>query len=377
MKILIAPNAFKGSLKASEAANIIRDGIISSGFSGECILHPVADGGDGSLEVWSAQSEGEIVPVQTVNATGEPLKSQFGFSPKTREAFVELAAASGMAGLSGKKLDPWRASTKGTGIIIEKARESGAETVYLAVGGSATVDLGLGALKEMGLKLLDKKGNELNGNPSEAVNTTFLHTDELHSKYSSIRFVVLCDVFNKLMGENGAVRVFGPQKGLEDSDIDDFENFFEHMSNLIKNKTNVEISSSPHGGAAGGIAASFYGLLNAKLSPGASTLMEMTGFSEKIKRSDVVITGEGSLDSQTENGKAPFEVARQARKLKKFVVNISGSVPETPKAHLYDFYDVILSTSPGAVPLDSLIKNSEKHLFRTARQVGKFLSGNF
>jgi glycerate 2-kinase len=323
MKFLIAPNAFKGTISAEEAAFIIAKEISQQSDS-TCVIQPVADGGDGTCGLLIKSLGLERIDVLTLNAIGQPVSAHFGWDAGNKRAFLDVSTASGIGVLEGCQKDPFTASTFGTGLLIKKAVEIGAEEIILGLGGSATIDLGIGILNALGILFLDENGHEIS-----VFSPDFLRKIKHIQKTTqipSVRFTCLCDVRNLFLGDMGAVKVFGPQKGLQIDEIDIFEKQCAEVLTLLIKKTKKEWRDLPGYGAAGGIALGLQFFFPTEIRFGAEYYFDLVGMKEKISQSDWIITGEGQYDSQSDQGKACFILLQLAKAAgKKIALITSGS----------------------------------------------------
>ena len=370
MNILIAPNAFKGSLDAVQAAQAIQRGLEKSQLRPSCILQPIADGGDGMLDVMLAQANGRKMYATVEDPLGRPVKAAYGLIQDGKTAVIEMAEASGLRLLSAEERDPRKTSTYGTGQLILEALNQGAREIIVGVGGSATVDGGLGIVQALGGKLTDKNGNEI---PRGADGLAVLHAVDvsgMDGRLSNCQVTVPCDVTNTLVG---AAEVFGPQKGASPELVAEIEQNFLGYSDLVKEELRKEIAYLPRGGAAGGVSAALYAFFNAELVNGTEYLLAKTGFESDLQEANLLITTEGALDQQTQGGKGPFYVAHRAKEQNKPVIMLVGSVPSDYSPEDYSTYDAILPIGPRPQPLDEALQHTVENLERTAYQIGNLL----
>jgi glycerate kinase len=323
MRYLIAPNAFKGTLTAEEAAELITYAL-SKQTGAECILQPVADGGDGTCALLIESLGLEKISAMTLNAVGQPIRGYFGWDAVLKKAYLDLATASGIGTLERHQKDPAITSTYGTGILIRKALELGAEEIVLGLGGSATVDMGTGILNALGFLFLDENGREIPMfSPGFLSRVKHIQRTPMTPK---IKFTCLCDVRNPFLGANGAVRVFGPQKGIESDKLTSFESSCEHMLGLFIRRSKKEWVDQPGFGAAGGVAMGLQFFFDTEIKFGATHFFELVQIGEKLRQTDWIITGEGQYDFQSSEGKASFELLKLAKaNQKKIALITSGS----------------------------------------------------
>lgn len=323
MKFLIAPNAFKGTLTAQDAALEIQNAIKSHFPNAEFELQPIADGGDGTCTLLSESLNLETIQVAALNPIGQPVMGFFGFDRDGKKAYLDVSTASGIGHLNPTQLSPNLASTYGTGLILSKAIEIGASEIVLGLGGSATVDLGIGILLGLGILFLDEKGREIT--PFSPDYLSKIKHIQLPPRLPQIRFTLLCDVRNPLLGEMGAVHVFGPQKGVKAQELDSFEREIAAMVEMMGSKTRKPWVDQEGFGAAGGIAAGLSFFFPVQIQFGAEYFLALMKMKEKIKSADWVITGEGRYDRQSEKGKACFELLQLSKLLgKKTALITSG-----------------------------------------------------
>jgi glycerate 2-kinase len=374
MKILIAPNAFKSSLNASEAAEAIRLGLSQSGFP--CILQsfPIGDGGDGTGELMINCLKGKIVDSIATDPLGRQIKTTIGLCEGGKIAVIEMANISGLKLLREEELDPLHASSFGTGELILHALNEGASTIILCIGGTATTDGGCGILRAIGLRFYDKTKKELLNLPEDLVYLDAIDLSGIDKRIHETKFIILCDVDNFLLGENGASEVFGPQKGATAADIIQLEMALEKLREVALRQTGKDMNSIQHGGAAGGTAAGLQVFLKAKLVQGIEYFLDMTGFDTALRGTDLLITGEGSIDLQTLNGKGPYGVARRAKQMGIPVIGMAGSVPLEKNSHLDVYFDVIMAIGHQPTDLKTAIPQTCENLIRTSFQLGKLLA---
>ncbi len=371
MQVLIAPNAFKGSLDAVQAAQAIQQGLERSHLPSECTLQPIADGGDGMLDIMLSQTDSQKLYATVEDPLGRPVKAAYGLIQEGKVAVVEMAEASGLRLLTPDERDPRKTSTFGTGQLIQEALAQGVEEIVLGVGGSATVDGGLGIAQALGTKLTDEEGNEI---PRGADGLAVLHnidTTNLDERLQHCTITVPCDVTNTLVG---AAEVFGPQKGASPELVADIEQHFLHYSNLVKEQLGKDIAHLPRGGAAGGVAAALYAFFDASLVNGTEFLLAKTGFRQALNRANLLITTEGALDQQTQGGKGPFYVAQQAKEQDIPVIMLVGSIPDDYSPQDYSEYDAIFPIGPRPQSLEEALAHTAQNLERTAYQLGNLLA---
>lgn len=371
MHILIAPNAFKNSLSAAEAAQAIQRGLHSP-FTTECF--PVGDGGDGTGDLLIDRLGGQRIPEWARDPFGRQVSTYWGLADNGRTAIVEMANASGLRLLDRNELHPLKASSTGTGDLILAALDSKVQRIILGMGGSATVDGGTGILQALGARFLNANGQPLKDLPGSLDDLEAIDTEGLDPRLAGIDLTILCDVANPLTGPQGAATVFGPQKGASGQDVQRLDACLQRLSRVIHAQTGRVLSALPRAGAAGGAAGGLYGILEARLVSGIDYFLEITGFEAALDRCDCIITGEGSIDEQTLQGKAPVGVAVLAKKKNKPVIALAGKVPLHEIPELKEYFDVLLPISHAPADLPSALRNTASDLQRTASQLGNLLA---
>jgi glycerate kinase len=328
MKILIAPDKFKGSMRASDVAAHVAAGISSVSPAVEVVTVPVADGGDGTLDA-AAAAGFTLVPVTVDGPTGEPVDT--GYAEKDGTAVVELADACGLVRLPGGKLAPLTASSTGFGQVIAAALNGGCRRLVLAIGGSASTDGGAGMLAALGARILDRDGEPVPAGGGGLEHVDLVDLSGLHPGLADAEVVLASDVDNPLLGDHGAAAVYGPQKGATPDDVARLDGALRVWSGAVARALGVPPVESGHpaaevagAGAAGGVGFAAVAVLNATARPGIDLMLELTGFAADLAGADLVVTGEGSLDEQTLHGKAPAGVAAAARAAGVPVVAVAG-----------------------------------------------------
>lgn len=328
MKIAIAPDSFKGTLTALEAATCIERGLKNAMTDCETVKIPMADGGEGTVRAMVDASGGEIIPSDVRDPLGRKIKADFGMVGDGVTAVIEMASASGLPLLSQEERNPLKTTTFGTGELILNAVERGAKTIIVGIGGSATVDGGSGMARALGVRFMDEGGKELEGTGGALEHLKTIDVSGINPRIKDVEFLVACDVDNPLLGERGAARVYGPQKGATPEMVEILEGNLTNFSQIVKKDLGKAVADEPGAGAAGGLGAGLMAFLNAKLRSGVDIIIDIIKLRERIKGSDLVITGEGQLDYQTAFGKTPAGVARTASELGIPVIAIGGQIGE-------------------------------------------------
>ena len=374
MHILIAPNAFKHSLDAASVAAAIDEGLKQSNLKCTTKSFPVGDGGDGTAELILQHLNGITFKTKVQDPLGRMIDASFGLIDNGKTEVIEMANASGLRLLKPDELDPLHATSAGTGELLTRALDKNVNKIIICIGGSATVDGGTGILQALGFRFLDKQKRQLSHLPGELATLDSIDTSLIDDRILNCELIVLCDVENVLLGKDGAAAVFGPQKGASPEDVKKLEVGLGRLSEVIHAHTGKDVSLIKHGGAAGGVAAGLFALLNAQLVNGIDYFLSLTNFEEELKKADVVITGEGSIDMQTLHGKGPFGVAKLAKQRNIPVIALAGSIPSASSPDLEKYFDVILSINDKALDLSEALKRTGENLTRTAKNVGHSLS---
>jgi glycerate 2-kinase len=369
MKFLIAPNAFKGTLTATEAADEIVLTLKKVYPDSPILLQPVADGGDGTCSLLIDSLNLQKVSLPTLDPIGKPVIGQFGLDTKNKKAYLDVSTASGIGLLDESQKDPGLASTYGTGQLINKAIELGAQEILLGLGGSATVDMGTGILSALGVQFLNDKGRIIP--PFSNNYLRKISHIQLPPSLPKIKFTLLCDVRNQFFGQEGAVKVFGPQKGLRTDNLVEFEDDCQHVFNLFQGKNKKPWKDQEGFGAAGGIALGLDFFFPVKIEFGANYFFNLINLKEKLKDVDWVITGEGKYDSQSNQGKACFELLQLAKSMgKKIALITSGD--EANNAG-FDLLFQLPSINLNTIGFKEKALKNFKNLLNQSFQQGTFL----
>ncbi len=375
-QILIAPNAFKNSLSAQAVAEAIQRGLLNSKLVCTCTCFPVADGGDGTGELIMQKCNGVRYEAIVKDPIGRDIKAAYGIINNGDACLIEMAGASGLRLLKTTELNPLRATSFGTGQLIKSALDKGVRSFILCMGGSATVDGGCGILSALGIRFLDSEGNELTDLPERLVDLEAIDFSKLDERILSCEITVLCDVDNKLLGVDGAAAVFGPQKGASPDNVKKLEQALTKLTEITLQQTGIDLASIAFGGTAGGAAAGLHGIINARLVNGIKYFLDITAFDTALQKASIVITGEGSIDDQTLQGKAPFGVAFRAKELGRPVIALAGKVPLVKSPGLAAYFDVLLAIGQEPMELETAMAATAQNLERTALELGNMLALN-
>ena len=360
MKIVIAPQSFKGSLSAQEVAQAIAKGIKRVVADAETIMVPMADGGEGTVEALTYGSHGQIVATEVTGPLGEKVTAKWGILGDGVSAVVEMTAASGITLVPPEKLNPLVATTYGTGELIRAALHAGCRRLIIGIGGSATNDGGAGMAQALGARLLDERGKELPWGGAALAKLSRIDISGLDRRLTGCEIIIASDVTNPLCGEQGASRVYGPQKGATEEMCQQLDEALTNYAEVIKRDLGINVMDIPGAGAAGGLGAGLIAFLGAKLISGIEIVSEVVGLTGYLKEASLVFTGEGRIDTQTLFGKTVAGVAAKAKAFRIPVVAIAGEVAGDCK-ELYQYgIDATLSIAPGPISLRKSMANAEK-----------------
>ncbi|MFT9497911.1 glycerate kinase [Anaerosolibacter sp.] len=335
MKIVIAPDSYKGALSSREIANAIEAGAKKALSCIDIIKVPMADGGEGTVEAMVEATGGSLVYVDVTGPLGDKIHSYYGILGDGKTAVIEMAAASGLPLVPMEKRNPLYTTTYGTGELIRHAIENECKKLIIGIGGSATNDGGMGMAQALGIRFLDKYGNVLGFGGKVLEEIQEIDMSNLIPFIKNTEILVACDVTNPLCGPRGASYVFGPQKGATPQIVEQLDKGLENFSSVIFEQLNVAIKDLPGAGAAGGLGGGLVAFLGAALESGIQIMIRASRLEEKIKEADLVITGEGKSDEQTLFGKVPFGVAQIAKKYDVPVICLSGALSDGSEK-LYD-----------------------------------------
>ncbi|WP_454967669.1 glycerate kinase [Gemella sanguinis] len=374
MKILVAVNEFKGSLTSREIADLISKLAKSRYKNIEIVPEVIADGGDGFLDIFNNFSKKEVL---VTNAMGEKIKASYLVDYNNKKAVIEVAEIIGLKKVSEK--NPYLASTYGLGEVIKSLLQENIRDFIIGLGGSATNDCGIGMLSALGYKFYDKNNNECIHGINALSKINRIDDSYLNENLKNAKFTLISDVENILCGQEGATYVFSKQKGLSENDFEIVDNYVNKFTSIVYNKYNTNYSNILGSGAAGGLAYGFLTFTNSEIKKGSDFMIEYLEIEEKIKEVDIVITGEGKLDLQSFMGKAPIEIARVAKKYKKNVVFLAGTIVdkeiETLDTNTKSIIDASFSILRGILTLDEAMnkKLAISNLENTVSQVFNLL----
>ena len=362
MKVIIAPDSFKGSLSSIQAAEAIERGIKKAALAYsenvEVAKVPMADGGEGTVEAIISAVGGKIIPTKALDPLGRPIDSFFGVLPDNT-AVIEMAAASGLNFLKEEERNPLKTTSYGTGQLIKAALDMGCENIIIGIGGSATNDGGVGMAQAIGVEFLDKEGKQIGFGGGELSKIYKIDISNLDGRVKNAKFTIASDVKNPLCGPEGASAIYGPQKGATPEMIEILDKNLDHLAKIIKRDLGKDIKDLPGAGAAGGLGAALMAFLAAEFRLGIDLIIELVKLEDKMAESDIVVTGEGMTDYQTLYGKVPLGIARVAKKHNKPVICISGSLGEGYEELYYNGIEALFSIVNRPMSLEEAVKRGE------------------
>ena len=372
MRIVVAPNAFKGSLSALDAAEAIAEGVRAAAEDADLVLLPIADGGDGTVEALVAATQGERRTLRVHGPLGDPVDADYGLIDRGSTAVIEMAKAAGLALVPLAKRDPRITTTYGVGELLQGAYDDGARRFIVGIGGSATNDGGAGLAQALGYHLLDANGHELPPGGLALQRLARIDVGGVHANWKEAEVEVASDVTNPLTGPSGASAVYGPQKGATPEIVAELDAALKHFAEIIRRDLGVEVEHLPGAGAAGGLGAGLVAFTGARLRPGAEMVMEALRLDERLDGAQLVITGEGRLDSQTARfGKGPAAVARHARQAGIPVVALGGSIADETELRL--LFDGLEATVAEPCSLEEAIARARPLLVAASTRLMRLL----
>lgn len=375
MKVVIAIDSFKGSLSSLQAGSAVKNAILRLDNKAEVLIKPLADGGEGTVDALSSGFDSEIVDLTVKGPLLKPVLAKYCILKETNTAVIEMAAASGITLVSKNELNPLETTTYGVGELIKDAIKRGCRRFIVGIGGSATNDGGTGMLTALGYEFLDKNNNPIALGAKGLKDLYKIKTDNVIPELNECEFNIACDVTNPLCGEKGCSAVFAPQKGATPEMIKDMDSWLKNYAELAKTVSEKADENYSGAGAAGGLGFAFLSFTKAVLKSGIKIILEETKIENDIKYADIVVTGEGRLDSQTVMGKAPIGIARLAKKHGKKVIAFSGCVTDDAEVCNKHGIDAFFPIVRGVTTLDDALNtdNAYKNLEATAYQVFKLI----
>ncbi len=374
MKIVIAPQGFKGSLTALEVASAIAGGIRKIEPDAEIDLVPVADGGDGTLQALVDSSGGRVVTTSVTGPLGAPVDADWGALGDGDTAVIEMARASGLALLDPSDLDPLNASTIGAGELFKTALDAGHRRFIIGIGGSATNDGGAGMMQALGARLLDADGNDLPAGGAALAGLDRIDVSGLDPRVADLSIDVACDVNNPLCGPDGASAVFGPQKGATPELVEQLDAALARFADVVERDLGRDVRDIPGAGAAGGLGAGLMAFLNAKLKAGVDIVLDAVDLESHLEGADLVITGEGQIDHSTIFNKAPVGVAERSKKRGIPVIAIAGGLGEGYRETHEKGIDAAFPLVSRPMSLDEAIADTASLLAGVAEEIMRTLA---
>jgi glycerate kinase len=367
MKIILAPDSFKGSLSSEEISSILKDEALKVFPEASVYALPMADGGEGTITAVTEFLNGSYRDISVKGPLFEPVQAKMGIIGDGT-AIIEMASASGLPLVPEGSRNPLYTTTYGTGELIRSALDEGCRKIMIGIGGSATNDGGIGAMAALGVRFLDSDGNSLKPIGKNLKNIADIDVSGLHPAISDTEFTVMCDVDNPLCGERGATYVFGPQKGGDEAVLTELENGMLNYAGLLNEKFGFD-SKSPGSGAAGGLGAALQVFLSAKLRPGITTLLNLYGFENMLNGCDLVITGEGRVDYQSAYGKVLSGIGGACKSHGVPVIAVTGGIGKGAETLYEHGISAIVPIANGAITLDYAISNAKSLIRETGHRI--------
>lgn len=373
MKIVIAPDSFKESMTALEAAHAIESGFKQVFSQAEYIKIPMADGGEGTVQSIVDDTKGYIKKLKVTGPLGEPLEAFYGLSENKSLAVIEMAASSGLDKVPMNKRNPLKTTTWGLGELIKDALDEGVEEIILGLGGSATIDGGVGMAQSLGAKIFNSHNEQVAPTGEGLEDIAKIDLSDLDHRLKEVKIRVASDVNNSLTGTNGAAYIYGPQKGATPEQVEYLDRNLKRLALCIKNDLGLAIEEMEGAGAAGGLGAGLVAFLNAELEEGGKLVSDLLDLKSRLVGADLVITGEGGINHQTIFGKTPIIVSRVAKELGISTIAFSGIISDGFESIYNEGINAVFSIVPELTPLDEALENGYKNLEMTAKNVAAVL----
>jgi glycerate 2-kinase len=366
LKIIIAPDSFKGSLTSQEAASAIERGVRIAFPNAEIDIIPIADGGEGTINTLVSSTKGIVKETEAVDPFGRIIKGRYGILGNGRTAVIEMAAVSGLLLLKENERNPLRTTTYGTGQLIRHALDSGYCEFIIGIGGSSTNDCGTGMAQALGIRFFRKDKTEITEKMCGELlgDVASIEISGMHAAVQKSQIVVACDVKNPLLGKKGCTLKYSPQKGATPEIVDRLENNMKSFIDIVEEITGIQVRDIPGAGAAGGLGAGLMLFLGAKLQSGIDIIMDACNFSERIKDADIILTGEGKIDKQTTFGKTISGIAQRAKSAKIPVIAFGGIVENAEDLYnlgvnyIYPICDRSISAEQSMIQASDLLENT-------------------
>ncbi|WP_313233795.1 glycerate kinase family protein [Tissierella praeacuta] len=374
--ILLAPDSFKESMTAKEACEAMERGIKRANNSISCIHVPMADGGEGTMQSLVDATNGQTYNVDVIGPLGNEIEASYGILGDGETGVIEMASASGIHLVPSEKRNPLITTTYGTGQLIKSCLNHRVKKLLIGIGGSATNDGGIGVVQALGGKFLDKEGKELGVGGGELDKLVTIDLSNFDNRLKDVIVEVACDVNNPLCGEQGASYVFGLQKGATPEIMKVLDNNLRHYGILIKEQLGIDILYESGAGAAGGLGAGLMAFLNGRLNKGIDMVIKYSKLEEKLPYADMVWTGEGSIDFQTQFGKTPIGVAKLAKEYNKPVVALAGRVGTNIEILYTMGIDSIFSITRDITTLEEALEKGQENMEKTAENIIRLMNLN-
>ncbi|MEY8416875.1 glycerate kinase [Tissierella praeacuta] len=374
--ILLAPDSFKESMTAKEVCHAMERGIKKANNSISCIHVPMADGGEGTMQSLVDATNGQIYTVEVIGPLGNEVEASYGILGDGKTGVIEMASASGIHLVPSEKRNPLITTTYGTGQLIKSCLNHGVKKLLIGIGGSATNDGGIGVVQALGGKFLDKEGKELGFGGGELDKLVTIDLSNFDNRLKDVIVEVACDVNNPLCGEQGASYVFGLQKGATPEIMRVLDNNLRHYGILIKEQLGIDVLYESGAGAAGGLGAGLMAFLNGRLNKGIDMVIKYSKLEEKLPYADMVWTGEGSIDFQTQFGKTPIGIAKLAKEYNKPVVALAGRVGTNIETLYTMGIDSIFSITRDITTLEEALEKGQENMEKTAENIIRLMNLN-
>jgi len=373
MKIVVCPGSFKECLSSANAARQIENGLKNSGLAAKIYVLPLSDGGLGTADIILKNVPGRRITLKVSGPLGKPVKASYALIEKGRTAVVEMSSAAGLDLIMSAKRNPLKTTTYGTGQLIKDALRRRCRKIIVGLGDSGTVDGGAGMASALGVKLLNSRGKSIGTGGGELAKIKKADVSKIDKRLKRAIIIAACDVKNTLLGRQGSAAVYGPQKGATPVMVKNLEKGLANLARVIKKDLGRDVTLIPGGGAAGGLGAGLAAFLNAEIKSGFEIIADFLNLEKRIAGCDIVVTGEGKIDSQTFRGKTVTGVLKIAGKYGKPVICLAGAVEETTGAEgNVSFFSIV----PGVIPLKEALANASDNLFKTALNIGRILKIN-
>lgn len=373
MRILLAPDSFKGSLSATEVAQSMAAGIKKVLPHARTVELPLSDGGEGLVEALVKATGGKMLKARVTGPLGDPVEACWGLLGDGKTGVIEMAAASGLTLLPPQRQNPLHTTTYGTGELIRTALQHGCKELIIGIGGSATNDGGMGMAQALGIQFLDERGEDLTFGGGQLERLAAIKTEHREPSLQNVNVRVACDVNNPLTGPQGAAAIYGPQKGADREMVEKLDQGLKHFARIVAGNLGIEIEELPGSGAAGGLGAGLVAFLGGELTPGIELVMELAGLENELTACDLVLTGEGRLDAQSAFGKVPVGVARLAGRHGIPVIALAGSVaPEAEKLHA-EGITAYFSITNAPIPLAEALERAAANIEATTSEIMRLL----